>query len=236
MKKKWVLVIPIVLSLLFLSGCFRFDASIKIKKDRTVDISILYALSDSVRAFGDQSTALSGEEIAELEENGFTYQHYVDNAAGYSGYYLIRSNIPIDSIAGNTSDAGIESIANNSYLQINDNHVMFSFVPLSTDVYTEYGTSLSLLKSYGGYATITLELPVKPISHNAMSVSKDGKTLTWDLTLLGRGEMIYADFKMPPFIPIGPILLAAVIIAIIVIMVTAPRKRKKKYYYTDFED
>lgn len=101
------------------------------------------------------------------------------------------------------------------------------FTPFSESDYEESGSYFAILKNYGGYMKFNVELPVKPVNHNATSVSEDGKILTWDLTKLGPNDTVHAEFDMPSSIltwllPIIAMLAIAIVAAAVIL-----KKRKQ---------
>ena len=90
--KKRVLAVLAVLVAVMLTGCMRVNVGIDVKSDGKADISLLYAMSDELMSsFSDdegdsesETTALSPEEVKELEDEGWVYKEYKED--GYSGY------------------------------------------------------------------------------------------------------------------------------------------------------
>lgn len=226
--KKRIAVICLLLAFICMSlACVRIDATVKVNADGTADLRMLYAVSSALASLGDgeQDFGLSDEEIADYKAKGITYEAYTDTDAGYTGYILSRKGIKVQT--SDKNETGMDSIVNGDMFTVDGNHITISFVPFSDSEYEESGSYIGIIKSYGGYMNFNLELPVKPTSHNATSVSDDGKTLTWDLTTLGANDKIYAEFDLPSgSILIWILSIVGVLIVATVVMFIILKKRK----------
>lgn len=111
-KIKYVMVF---IGLLLMTGCVKYDATMDIKKDKSMDFIITYALDSSV--FGDESI-LKDEDITKLKEEGFTIKDYSDN--NMKGYTLSKSISNIDSVSTSNSNeydlTGMLGSDNNNYI------------------------------------------------------------------------------------------------------------------------
>lgn len=227
MKKRIVKICLVLVLLLSFNACIRFETTVKINKNGTLDIRMLYATSDALASMGDgQSFGLSEEVIAKYKANGVEYEEYVDVDGGYTGYILTRKGVGLQSGKNKDNETGIETILNGDFFKIDRRHVIIDFAPMSNSEYKESGSYLSMLKNYGGYLKFKLELPVKPTSHNATTVSEDGKTLTWDLTKLRANESIHAEFDMPYSILTWLLPVIGIILVFIVVAVVLIKKKK----------
>lgn len=93
MKKIKSLCLISVLAFL-LTGCVKFNANMDIKKDKSMDFSIIYAIDTSV--FGEMD-ALEAEDKKELEEQGFTVTEYSKDSM--QGYTLTKKVKNIDEVS-----------------------------------------------------------------------------------------------------------------------------------------
>ena len=105
----------VFMGLLLMTGCVKYDATMDIKKDKSMDFIITYALDSSI--FGDESI-LKDEDIAKLKEEGFTIKDYSDN--NMKGYTLSKSISNIDSVSTSNSNeydlTGMLGSDNNNYI------------------------------------------------------------------------------------------------------------------------
>lgn len=111
-KIKYVMVF---MGLLLMTGCVKYDATMDIKKDKSMDFIITYVLDSSI--FGDESI-LKDEDITKLKEEGFTIKDYSDN--NMKGYTLSKSISNIDSVSTSNSNeydlTGMLGSDNNNYI------------------------------------------------------------------------------------------------------------------------
>ena len=214
-RKKIILILLAVLTALSLTGCIRVNIDIAVNKNGKADISMLYAMQDSMSSMMEgESAAFSAEDVEEARKNGWEVQDY--SAEGYSGYTMSIKNVSLqDAMEAFKGEGG--------GLEKNGNKYKLSFRFFSQDDAKEIGESGALIKSMGGFFTIRMTLPVKPAAHNATSVMNDGKTLEWDLLTMNTAEPVYAEFTLPGS-GLLPILLVIILIAAAVFIVL---KRKK---------
>lgn len=227
MKKKLLLIGVALVMLLSLVGCIRMEEKIKFYSDGTADLQSLVAYSEAAMSmFGEGSNELSEEEIKDYAEQGFVYEPY--NEDGFTGYTLSRKGIKLEELAEN----GGESELVGDFLRVDGTHVTIDFTPFTEEEYEESGTYLSMINSNNGFMRFTIELPAKPISQNATTVSKDGKTLTWDLTAMKAGETAHAEFDLSSgsvwswLLPVLCAVAAAIIIAVIVVVLLKKKANK----------
>ena len=97
MKKVWSLLLVCGLTFL-LTGCVKFNANMDIKKDKSMDFSIIYAFDTSV--FGEQEM-LKDEDKKNLEKQGFTVKDYSQNTM--KGFSISRNIKNIDFISSDKS-------------------------------------------------------------------------------------------------------------------------------------
>ena len=111
-KIKYVMVF---MGLLLMTGCVKYDATMDIKKDKSMGFIITYALDSSI--FGDESI-LKDEDITKLKEEGFTVKDYSDN--NMKGYTLSKSISNIDNVSTSNSNeydlTGMLGSDNNNYI------------------------------------------------------------------------------------------------------------------------
>ena len=77
-----------------LTGCVKFNANMDIKKDKSMDYTIIYAFDTSM--FGDQST-LSDDDKTKLNESGFEVQEY--NEDKWKGFTITKKIANIDEVS-----------------------------------------------------------------------------------------------------------------------------------------
>ena len=93
--KKGLYVLGLFILVLGLSGCMKFNANMDIKKDKSMDFSMIYALD--TQYFGNEEI-LTDEDKKGMEELGFKIEEYKEGTM--QGFKLIKSVKNIDEISG----------------------------------------------------------------------------------------------------------------------------------------
>ncbi len=102
MKKRVFSVIGLLVIALSLSGCVKFDATMDIKKDKSMDFSIIYAVDTTY--FGDE-TLIDDESKSQIEKGGFSVEDYQDDKMkGVKVYRNIKNIDDVSSAEDNTFD------------------------------------------------------------------------------------------------------------------------------------
>ena len=92
--KKSLYILGILVLTLGLSGCVKYNANIDIKKDKSMDFSIIYAMD--TQYFGDQEI-LTSEDRDNLTKEGFEVSDYEDGTM--KGFTISRSVKNIDDLS-----------------------------------------------------------------------------------------------------------------------------------------
>lgn len=186
--KKYLRLLVISLLLIGLTGCVSLDTNVVINKDKSMEFSMkeeidLSSMSDDESA-GD-ATVSDETDIEVLKANGYTVEEY-DNE-GVKGYKISKKITSIDEVT--TSNSNEATFVVEKWLSDGNDSNMFSlkdgvysanWIISEDDTETEEmeGVDSELLNNLINI-TYTITLPNKPLSHNATSVSEDGKTLTY---------------------------------------------------------
>ena len=93
MKKIKFLLLVCLLGIL-LTGCVKFNANMNIKKDKSMDFTIIYALDKSV--FGDQAS-IKESDLEEVKKSGFTVSKYSDG--NMEGFTMTKKINNIDEVS-----------------------------------------------------------------------------------------------------------------------------------------
>ncbi|MBR1413274.1 MAG: hypothetical protein IJ574_01220 [Bacilli bacterium] len=93
MKKVKSLLLLFMFSFL-LTGCIKFNANMDIKKDKSMDFSIIYAMDTSI--FGD-ADIVDKDSKSELEKQGYKVENYTEDKL--KGVKLTRSIKNIDEVS-----------------------------------------------------------------------------------------------------------------------------------------
>lgn len=92
--KKSLYILTIFIVAICLSGCVKYNANMEIRKDKSMDFSIVYAMD--TQYFGDQEV-LTEENRKELEEEGFKVTNYQEDTM--KGFTLTKSIENIDELS-----------------------------------------------------------------------------------------------------------------------------------------
>ena len=239
MKKK-VFALTLVLMMVLFSGCMRFSVEMDFSGNGTVDVTMINAMSDEVMAsFGDDSdssddsessSGLDAEAIADLEDEGWTYEEYSQD--GFTGYKVTTKGKSIDEIKALFSDTedstGLGSEDINITTDGNGNYIL-DWKMFDQDTEDQMSDMGEYFDMYNGYMQFVLTVPQGTTANNATTVSDDGNTLTWNLL---ENDTIHAEFTIPSAGAAGGsnagLIIGAIVIAIIVIAVVVVLSRKNK--------
>lgn len=200
--KKFTLLATIFIFLVTLSGCMKMNLKMTIHNDKSMDVEIIEAVPKEVVEEGKAEKEL--EWIKKNAKPGTNYELYEDDR--YKGF---KADFKVDSIdtliKENDDETTMSEVANQegtmvkffTIEKVSDGEIYTAV--LENDATKDYGDMSELSEDERKVLEtldmkMTVVLPVKPISHNATTVSEDGKTLTWDLTKFT--EDITFSFKL----------------------------------------
>lgn len=215
MKKiKYLFVLCIVAILT--SGCVKFNAVMDIKKDKSMEFSIIYAFDKSMSGM----TSMKEEDFDEVKKQGYTVTKYSDDQ--YEGFKITRSIKNIDEVSTESDveynlSGMMEADENNKYIfkvvkgadkntytaklkfDSNDSSLSSDTTDLEDDEEQDLPdeendvTSSNSLDNFdlsGMTSSMDLSfkvnLPKAAISSNATSKENGDKSLTWKLTASGK--------------------------------------------------
>lgn len=76
--KKLRNVLLLLVATITLTGCMKFNANMEIKKDKSMDFSIIYAMDTSMMGGETNEELVKDEDKEELKKQGFTVEDYTD--------------------------------------------------------------------------------------------------------------------------------------------------------------
>ena len=188
--KKFTLLATIFIFLVTLSGCMKMNLKMTVHSDKSMDVEIIEAVSKEFAEEGEVENQL--EVIKKGAQPGTNYELYEDDR--YKG---LKADFKVDSIDTLVKEDNDETVMSEVANQDGTMSKIFTVEKVSDgEIYTaifendatsDYGDTSQLSEDERKVLEtldmkMTVVLPVKPISHNATTVSEDGKTLTWDLT------------------------------------------------------
>lgn len=176
--------------LLFITGCSNYNMSMKIDKDKSMDYT-LTILSNYYNDTLNKNISIYKEKF---EQYGYLVEDYnIDNKYGM---IISKKFDNIDDISyGKRSDEfNLLYLYTDGYDADTESKMFNVDEGIATNRYAaNFYVDLSNLGLDLTNTTITysVELPNVPLSSNATFVSEDKKTLTWNITSLGKTEIDY---------------------------------------------
>ena len=79
------------------TGCVKYNGLLEIKKDKSMNFTIIYALDKSLMSMGGESEGLKEEEFDELKKAGFKVEKYSEG--NYEGFKITRKINNIDEVS-----------------------------------------------------------------------------------------------------------------------------------------
>ena len=252
MKKNIKLTALLTLLVISLTGCVKFNSTMEIKKDKSMDYKIIYAFDKSW--FGDQEILTSNDK-KELENKGFTVSNYVDG--NMKGFKVSKNIKNIDDVSS-TNDATYDlsglldsnkseskvfkvkkGFLKNTYTASfkfdssasdlnnstsNDTTIDNDFTIDDNDTTTDSDFDFSNINTNMDLS-FNVKLPYKAISSNATTKKNDDKELSWNLSSTGEDkiEFSFALYNMTNIYICG-----GVIVLLIIIVIASILNRSKK--------
>ena len=247
MKKNIKLTALLTLLVISLTGCVKFNSTMEIKKDKSMDYKIIYAFDKSL--FGDQEI-LTNDDKKELENKGFTVSNYVDgnmkgfkvsknikniddvsstNNATYDLSGLLDSNKSESKVfkvkkgfLKNTYTASFKFDSSDSDLNnstSNDTTIDNDFTTDDNNTTTDSDFDFSNINTNMDLS-FNVKLPYKAISSNATTKKNDDKELSWNLSSTGEDkiEFSFALYNMTNIYICGGVIVLLIIIVIVSIL------------------
>ena len=247
MKKNIKLTTLLILLVISLTGCVKFNSTMEIKKDKSMDYTVLYAFDKSL--FGDQEI-LTSDDKKELENKGFTVSNYVDgnmkgfkvsknikniddvsstNDATYDLSGLLDSNKSESKVfkvkkglLKNTYTASFKFDSSDSDLNnstSNDTTIDNDFTIDDNNTTTDSDFDFSSMNTNMDLS-FNVKLPYKAISSNATTKKNDDKELSWNLSSTGEDkiEFSFALYNMTNIYICGGVIVLLIIIVIVSIL------------------
>ena len=229
-RKKCLAIFMLALMAVFMTtGCMRMSTDITFKNNGKCDLSMTVAALSTDDSSEDSTEAeIDEEEKEKYEKEGWTYTAY--NQDGYTGYVVSKEDIDIDKLASemNSGESDDYDINADSFIITKDgSRYNLNWAIGDSEDSADMDSYASYISSNDGYVRVVMTFPQKPISHNATSVSDDGKTLTWDLVTCK--DDINVEFKLGGFNPLWIILIlvfVAVLAGVLVLVIVLGKKKK----------
>lgn len=224
--------------ILVLCGCgMKAEYNMNIKSDKSMDFAVIIAYDDelidamiSMDESKEEYTEEEGWQMLEdsmesensPENYGFTKERY--NEGEYHGFKYVKTISNIDNISSEQANFKLEEFEkiSESILFVKSGNKYKANFELSSEEQENNSQGADI----GIEMIFTVTLPREPISHNAATVSEDGKTLTWNLTEKGVQNIEFEfSFTDNTMLYIG---VAASLVLVVTIVSIIIYKNKKK--------
>lgn len=247
MKKNIKFTILLILLVISLTGCVKFNSTMEIKKDKSMDYKIIYAFDKSL--FGDQEI-LTNDDKKELENKGFTVSNYVDgNMKGFKVSKNIKNIDDVSSTNDATYDLSGLLDSNKSESKVfkvkkgflkNTYTASFKFDSADSDLNNSTSNDTTIDNDFtiddnntttdsdfdfsnmntNMDLSFNVKLPYKAISSNATTKKNDDKELSWNLSSTGEDkiEFSFALYNMTNIYICGGVIVLLIIIVIVSIL------------------
>ena len=247
--KKSCKVLCLMLIVFMMSGCVKANIDISINKDKSMKLSILSAMDESLLQQYGSEGLMDEETKNEAENNGFKVDEYSDGSM--KGYTLSKKFKNIDDISSDKKvNFDLEKLMSEENAQIFT--VKQGFFKNTYTVTMENNTSSELESQmdFGDSTTygqdnsmdfssnidlssissnmdmkFNVTLPYKAIKSNATSTENDGKKLVWDLM---NQNLQNIEFQFELYNMNNVYLTAGIVGAIIIIIVIVIISKKRK--------
>ena len=249
--KKSCKVLCLMLMVLMMSGCMKYNMDMSIHNDKSMDLKFTVALANEMMSSAENS--MDNNKIQKLKDNGFEVEEYSnDTMTGYTISTKINNIDDVSSEKETVFDPNTiidkeklsdvftvkKGFLKNTYtLNISAEETDETSNDISSDYTTTY-TNDSLLEAGDQEDLLmmlssmdikfTINLPSKAISSNASSTSNDGKTLIWNpVTNASTMEKLECSFELYNMTTIY-LIVGLVILVIIIIIVFVVKNNKKQ--------
>lgn len=224
MKKVLSLVVIIAVMLIALTGCVSVNYEVTLNKDGTADVAYVYGFD---KATLEQMGTTAEDMTSDMKQNAETSEYEIepysdDKVEGFKAKKHVENLADIS-----LEDAfGAENVTDSKENQFKVEKKGLKTVysqNAKIDLSTMDETTASVVKM-----KYTVNLPAKVGKNNASEVSKDGKTLTWNLTAGEVNEINFETSSLNTVVTVAIIVIVAlVIIGVIIVVLIAIKKSKK---------
>lgn len=217
------LTVILVMATVCFTGCIRFRTTMSIKNNGTADLALIYAFHKDLI---DDTVSGELEDTADIfEDEGWTAADY--KKGDYRGYQFTMEKVKLkdfedvfNSDAFDTLDLGeFELTKKGSTYTIN-------WDTNASDEAEDEGVSYSDLSSYGGFMEVVIVLPSPAKEENATDISRDGKTLTWNLFEEDEVDVTFSLLNIGLIIAIVAIVAVVLAAAAVVVILMILKKKK----------
>lgn len=193
--KKLLVFLVLLLSISVLNGCAKGILHVKVHKDGSADLQYDIGFSNTFFGFVSSDGKSPIAEIRkQAEDKGFTVTNYREN--GYTGIRAIKHVNKLNDIF---IQSGIKNSQDKKSLKIEKRFFTTRYI-LSTNV-DMTNTAMEKNKEVAVFNNnllnqmdmkLLIDLPIKPVTHNASNTRNNSQTLEWQL-IPGDQNKIYME-------------------------------------------
>lgn len=220
MKHK--LIFSLIISSLILTGCIKFNTSVKINADGSSDVTLVYGM-DKQLAFMDEQFSLEDSK-SEAEAEGYKVVEYQDDR--FIGYKLTRHFETLAELSKQIDADGmaIEVVEDPGFFK-NKYTITGSFdlSGMTGDNSNEFDQRFAEAFIRQMDLKFSLSLPKEAGENNASKVKDDGKTLIWNLAASNE-NIIEVEYEKMNYVNIS--LLLGITIVVLAGVAIVVRKRR----------
>ncbi|MGR9048135.1 EGFR-like transmembrane domain-containing protein [Halobacillus faecis] len=224
-------VFVVIFMVTILTACVEGDLKLKINKDGSGEHTITAGVEDeTLSRFGNQVGNTMNSVSEELESKGYEVESY--QKSGFTGFRAKKNfedvqEMEILPVSSGMTEAGVAPAIGNVPVEMTTEGGIFT-----TTYKVEAELDLSNSGVIGGMQslvadqldlTFTLDLPIKPKSHNADRV--DGDVLQWDIRAAGETNMM-VEMVVPNVRNIIIAGVAAIVVLGLIFFLIRKRRRK----------
>lgn len=236
--KKFKYLVIVLIFMFLCTGCVKFNVNMDIKKDKSMNFSMIYALDSTY--FGNKKS-VNEKNQKELKDKGYKVEDYSKDKM--KGVKITKNFKNIDKISsdkkvkyslsglteGKNKDEYVFKVKKgffkNHYIAKFDFNMGDSSASNGSTNMNSYLSSMDL--SYN------VTLPYKAIKNNATTVNKDKTKLTWDLTKNTKDKIeyefeLYNTTNIIIFSIVCILVVGGVVFAIIMIVKNSKKDTKKE--------
>ena len=215
--------IVLVMAAFCLTGCIRFRTTMSIRSSGKADLAVIYAF---YKELIDEDLQDDLDDLADaFEDDGWTVEDY--KKGDYRGYIFTMNNVKVKDFEEIFNSDAFEELELGEFeLTKKGSEYTIEWETNAVDDVKDEGITGSDLSAYGGFMEVVIELPMPAKEENATDVSKDGKTLTWDLLTEDEVKVTFTLINIGLIIAIVAAVFVLLCAAAVVVILLVLKKKK----------
>ena len=222
-SKLLAVLIVLVMAAFCLTGCIRFRTTMSIRSSGKADLAVIYAF---YKELIDEDLQDDLDDLADaFEDDGWTVEDY--KKGDYRGYIFTMNNVKVKDFEEIFNSDAFEELELGEFeLTKKGSEYTIEWETNAVDDVKDEGITGSDLSAYGGFMEVVIGLPMPAKEENATDVSKDGKTLTWDLLTEDEVKVTFTLINIGLIIAIVAAVFVLLCAAAVVVILLVLKKKK----------